>query len=300
MLVSFLSIVFETIALTSLAHRLPPHGGYGMNSGVEDAFAVAWRLAAVIKGYGGAHLLQSYEAEQRPTMIKRMERCDRHVNTHVPRYTWHQEDPGLVMAQTEEGKQFREKIADNLQEEGPETIDRGIELDARYRSPVIYQDDSQEPVWEFRRYTPSTKPGARAPALFLKDGKTNIVDLFGKEFSLVTFTPSHEINVFHEVAQEMGIPLKVVELQDEDQAHNIWGTNHALIRADGHVAWRSDSAPSKDTVVDVWKVVTGQMTFPGYERQTVGESELKVLAIAKAVETMAVDEKPKFAAAFQY
>lgn len=271
-----------------------------MNSGIEDAFAIAWRLVAVVKGYGGEHLLQSYEAEQRPTMIKRLERCDRHVHTHVPRFTWHRENPGLVMAQTEEGKQFRQKIADNLQEEGPETIDRGMELDARYESAVIYQDGSKEPAWEFRRYTPSTRPGARAPALFLKDGKTNIVDLFGKEFTLVTFAPCNEINVIQDVAQEMCIPLKVVELPDEDHAHKIWEANHVLIRADGHVAWRSDSTPSRDTAIDIWKVVTGQVAFPGYEEQTANETELKVLAIAKAVETLAVDEKPRFAAAFQY
>jgi hypothetical protein len=271
-----------------------------MNSGVEDAFAIAWRLAAVLKGYGGKHLLESYEAEQRPTMIKRMERCDRHVQTHSPRYAWHQEDPSLVMAQTEEGKQFRNKIADNLQEQGPETIDRGIELDARYKSAVIYRDDSQEPSWEFRRYTPSTKPGARAPSLFLKDGTTNIVDLYGREFTFVTFAPSPEKNMIQQVAEEMCIPLKVVSLPDEEHAHGIWGTNHALLRADGHVAWRGNSAPSKGIAVDIWKVVTGQRAFPGYEKQEVGEIELKVLAIAKAVKTMAVDEKPKFAAAFQY
>jgi hypothetical protein len=271
-----------------------------MNSGVEDAFAIAWRLAAVLRGYGGEHLLESYEAEQRPNMIKRMERCDTHVQTHGPRYAWHHESPDLVMAQTEEGKQFREKIADNLEQQGPETIDRGVELDARYRSAVIYQDDSQEPSWEFRRYTPSTKPGARAPALFLKDGNTNIVDLYGREFTLVTFTPSPENNMIQEVAKEMSIPLEVVSLPHEDHAHKIWGTNHALLRADGHVAWRGDSAPSKDTAIEIWKVVTGQMVFPGYEKPTAGETEMKVLAIAKAVETMAVDEKPKFAAAFQY
>ena len=233
-----------------------------MNSSVEDAFAIAWRLAAVLRGYGGERLLESYEAEQRPIMIKRMERCDRHVRTHGPRYAWHQENPSLVLTQTEEGKQFRKKIADNLQEQGPETIDRGIELDVRYRSAVIYQDDSQEPSWEFRRYTPSTKPGARALALFLKDGKTKIVDLYGREFTSVTFTPSPENNMIHEVAEEMSIPLKVVNLPHEDHAHKIWGTNHVLLRADGHVAWRGDSVPSKDTAIEIWKVVTDQMLFP--------------------------------------
>lgn len=44
----------------------------------------------------------------------------------------------------------------------------------------------------------------------------------------------------------------------------------------------------------------GSDVIPGIEKPTAGKTEVKVLAIAKAVETMAVDEKPKFAAAFQY
>jgi hypothetical protein len=46
--------------------------------------------------------------------------------------------------------------------------------------------------------------------------------------------------------------------------------------------------------------VTGQMVFPEYGKPTAGETELKALVVAKAIDTMAVDEKPKFAAAFQY
>ena len=42
------------------------------------------------------------------------------------------------------------------------------------------------------------------------------------------------------------------------------------------------------------------MVFPEYVRQAAGETELKALVVAKAIDTMAVDEKPKFAAAFQY
>ncbi len=48
------------------AHSHPPYGGYGINSGLEDARNLGWKLAAVLQGWGGAHLLDSYEAERRP------------------------------------------------------------------------------------------------------------------------------------------------------------------------------------------------------------------------------------------
>jgi hypothetical protein len=48
------------------AHSHPPYGGYGVNSGFEDARNLGWKLAAVLQGWGGAKLLDSYDAERRP------------------------------------------------------------------------------------------------------------------------------------------------------------------------------------------------------------------------------------------
>jgi 2-polyprenyl-6-methoxyphenol hydroxylase-like FAD-dependent oxidoreductase len=43
-----------------------PTGGYGMNTGVGDACDLGWKLAAVLRGFGGPGLLASYDAERRP------------------------------------------------------------------------------------------------------------------------------------------------------------------------------------------------------------------------------------------
>ena len=48
------------------AHRYPPTGGLGLNSGVGDAHNLAWKLAAVARGAADDALLDSYEAERRP------------------------------------------------------------------------------------------------------------------------------------------------------------------------------------------------------------------------------------------
>lgn len=55
------------------AHRFPPTGGLGMNSGVADAHNLAWKLAAVLQGRASAALLDSYELERRP-VVQRL--CD--------------------------------------------------------------------------------------------------------------------------------------------------------------------------------------------------------------------------------
>ena len=48
------------------AHQWLPVGGLGMNTGIDDAFSLTWKLAAVLKGYGGPYLLHSYEVERKP------------------------------------------------------------------------------------------------------------------------------------------------------------------------------------------------------------------------------------------
>ncbi|KAK9357463.1 hypothetical protein V1504DRAFT_64595 [Lipomyces starkeyi] len=60
------------------------------------------------------------------------------------------------------------------------------------------------------------------------------------------------------------MPLKIVIFEDEDHAHKIWGQNHVLVRADGHVAWRGSKVPDNDTAEKILMVVTGQERFEGY------------------------------------
>ena len=49
------------------AHIHSPAGGQGMNTGIQDAFNLAWKLALVSRGLGDEEiLLDSYNAERSP------------------------------------------------------------------------------------------------------------------------------------------------------------------------------------------------------------------------------------------
>ena len=48
------------------AHVMPPNGGYGGNTGVQDAQNLAWKLARVLEGKAPESLLDTYDTERRP------------------------------------------------------------------------------------------------------------------------------------------------------------------------------------------------------------------------------------------
>src|SRR5258707_8567589 len=56
------------------AHRMTPAGGLGMNTGVQDAHNLAWKLAGVLQGWARPALLETYETERRPVAEYNMRR----------------------------------------------------------------------------------------------------------------------------------------------------------------------------------------------------------------------------------
>lgn len=279
----YLSPGGRVILCGDAAHRNPPHGGYGMNSGVEDALGISWRLSAIIKGYGGPHLLKSYEDEQRPTMLKRQQRCFEHAAPFNHLWGSYSTLAPDFNADNEKGAAMRAKMKAELEAFGSECLDRGIELDARYKSAVIYltSSDGPEPEWQLKKYEPSTYPGSRVPHVFLKDGKTSTYDTLGADWSLVTFAASGEESKspesFVAAAVELGMPIKSVIITDEDHAGKVWGSKHVLVRADTHAAWRGNEIPSsKEDIFSILKVVTGHEVCNGYVHKA-AVSELEIL-----------------------
>ncbi|MBV9422128.1 MAG: FAD-dependent monooxygenase [Solirubrobacterales bacterium] len=57
------------------AHRMTPRGGTGMNTAIQDAYDLGWKLAWVLRGWSGAALLDSYEVERRPVGVHNVERA---------------------------------------------------------------------------------------------------------------------------------------------------------------------------------------------------------------------------------
>lgn len=168
------------------AHQNIPTGGYGMNTGIADAYDIGWKLAAV-KIYAQKDLLNSYEMERRPVVLHCIDRSGMHMDVHqnVSEFLAGG-DPHRVDAGTEEGRALRRKIHEHYVANDGENTDWGIELGYRYSSPPICFDAGDvEPEWSSSHYAPTSWPGGRPPHIFLREGSP-IFDKFGKGLDITT------------------------------------------------------------------------------------------------------------------
>jgi FAD-dependent monooxygenase len=274
-----------------------------MNSGVVDAIDLGWRLAAVLRGYGGEGLLKAYGDERRPMMIRALQRSHRHVFEHVVLGDMYNQVWESLVGNTSEAEQKHAlaSIRDYIRISGPETLDRGIELDLRYdHSPFIFPDGTPPVPWEVKSYQPSTRPGSRAPHVFLNDGVTSTYDLFGREWNLVHFSEEGEddgATTLKDTAEAMDLPLKYVVLRGEDNVRRIWERDLVLVRPDTHVAWRANKGPAtREEAEHILQVVAGKVPFLGHGTSDVlAQAEDEFLKTAESFTGNTDGDKPGIA-----
>lgn len=231
------------------AHLTSPTGGFGMNMGIQDAVDLGWKLEALVQGWGGTHLMDSYEIERRPVAIRNVNEATNNLKLMLkPRENLSQ----AVFEEGPEGDRARQEFGDAYTAMMKrEWFTIGIHLGFRYEgSPVIVPDGTPEPEDTVSTYEQTARPGHRAPHVWLEPGRSTI-DLFGREFVLVRFDKSASVDSLVEAAKQAGVPLKVVDL-DNPEARELYECKLVLVRPDGHVAWRADSAPENaDFIIDV-------------------------------------------------
>ena len=162
-------------------HLFTPTGGLGYNTAVEDAVNLGWKLAAVLKGWGGPALLDSYETE-RQAIAKRNTAYARgfadSLGLFVPPPELEDESPAGEAARKLTGDHFNHhaRFEFNIP---------GITFGGRYDgSPIVVPDGTAPPPDAVNSYVPTACPGGRAPHLWLGDGRS-LYDALGFEFTLL-------------------------------------------------------------------------------------------------------------------
>jgi hypothetical protein len=204
------------------AHTMPPNGGFGGNTGVQDAWNLAWKLALVLRGVAGTGLLDTYDAERRPIGALMVEQAYTRYVTRVAPYLG------------TEGMQ-------------PPVDDFSLEIGSRCNSgAVVLEPGSDDLLHEHPRES-TGRPGSRAPHLFVeRDGApVSTLDLFGRDFVLLV-APGGEAwsSATLAAATGIGVPVDCHVIGDPQfaDAYGVTGAGAVLVRPDGVVGWRAAGA----------------------------------------------------------
>jgi putative polyketide hydroxylase len=200
------------------AHRMTPAGGLGMNTGIQDIHNLCWKLAAVLNGWAGPGLLDTYETERHPVAEYNVERSAAFIT-----------GAGSVNQRT--------------------ALD--VDLGFVYASTAVLPDGSERSVSVGADYEPEARPGARAPHCWLTSGpgRRSTLDLFGPHFTLLAGARGNAwCDAASEIADELGVPLlaRTVRWESGPQkasgswtaVYGVGESGAVLVRPDGHVAWR--------------------------------------------------------------
>ncbi len=236
------------------AHIVIPNAGLGLNTGVGDAADLAWKLAAVLDGWGGERLLPSYETERRFVGIRNLNASGRAARK-VARW---QMLCGPDIDGDSPPARLRRKVVEQATREGVVNSNcmDGIELGYRYLgSPIICEEPGTGEDLNEMHYHPTTSPGARIPHMWLEDGSA-IQDVMAKGYNLISIgAADSEVSAIQEAMANIGAPLTVHSFNDAALLR-IYENRLLLLRPDLHVAWRGDQAP--EDILSIARRVTGQ------------------------------------------
>ena len=229
------------------AHLFTPTGGFGMNTGIDDSSNIAWKLAAMLQGWGGPGLLDTYETERKPIGYRNTGASRQLANAlrdlAVPDCI---EDDTPAGAAARRAAAETSYVKDNHFNRPEEKDAVGVQLGARYDgSPIIVGDGAPPPPDNLVEYVPSGVPGGRAPHLWLDDERGqggSLFDRFGRGFTLLRLNGATGSDGLEREAAKRGLPLAVLDLPIAE-ARELYGRDLALIRPDHYIAWRGDRLP---------------------------------------------------------
>jgi 2,4-dichlorophenol 6-monooxygenase len=191
------------------AHSFPPTGGLGLNTGVQDAHNLAWKLAAVLNRNARAELLETYEPERRPVARANLEHSVRNFENmneltmvagldarQLSRFSAVQTSAsfrwlpvrwqtalvdavarfalrrlGRLDAPDSRGDSLRERFRELVQGQVPHYRFLGLDLGFAYTSGAVISETQPQPraADPVADYLPTTWPGARLPHIWVGD-----------------------------------------------------------------------------------------------------------------------------------
>ena len=227
-------------------HVYIPAGGLGMNTGIGDAHNLAWKLAALVRGWGGPRLAESYDAERNPVARRNLTAVQTAVQGVIEwRSAW---DP-IALRDTPAGRAARAAFLEMAEPRMRRVYEmHGAELGYRYASSLVAAEDGIAPPQDVYAYRPTTWPGAHLPHVWLQPGRALYDDL-GLGFSLLRLGGKVcDTTALERAFASIGAPLAVHTIPDP-RIHSVLERDLVLVRPDLHVAWRGDALPGNPAAI---------------------------------------------------
>lgn len=208
------------------AHQLPPTGGFGLNTGIQDVHNLVWKIAYVLKDWSDAALLDTYESERKPVARFNADRAMDNSRS-VARIQRAVADGAAAASEVARSRRYG-----NF---------RGLELGYSYESAAVIDDGSAAPEPEdpVEDYVASARPGHRMPHMWLEGGARSTLDLVSQRFLVLSDSPC-----WLEAASQHNAECRV--LPGNGGFLDLFGLEPGgavLVRPDGHVAARFAEPP---------------------------------------------------------
>lgn len=230
------------------AHSHPPYGGYGVNSGLEDARNLGWKLAAVIQGWGHDALLDSYDAERRPVFASTIDDFIA-KSIETDRLFLESHDPVRNPVAFDAAWQARSQGA----------IGEVHAFEPHYEgSPVIcHATEPTAPCSAKGSHQFKARPGHHLAPAMLNNGR-NVYEELREGYTLLSIgNEAATEQVWRQAAIEAGVPFAIIHL-DADTELDRYEASWILVRPDQFVAWTSeDTHVSGNQIQDIFQRIRG-------------------------------------------
>lgn len=257
------------------AHPLPPTGGQGVNTGVADVHNLIWKLNMVLKGLAPETLLETYNEERRPVAKFNVEQSARNALAMEKKGLsgmLFNDSKFLSNLEGPEGAANRAKLAEGIPEQRGHFDYPGQTFGFFYKSDLITGDGTPAPPIEIETYTPTARPGHRAPHIPVSyQGRDiSIIDLFDfGAFTLLTGPKGTAWKEAVESANDKSLPQVDIyavghgcdvetDIQSWMSLYGVTEDGAILVRPDGHVAWRSAGSGEGAALIDAIHRSLGQ------------------------------------------
>jgi 4-hydroxyisophthalate hydroxylase len=212
------------------AHSHPPYGAYGLNSGLEDAANLAWKLAAVLRGWAPRQLLDSYSSERRPIMVET-------TQTIIDGIEADRVFLGRFTPQRDRGEFEREWGARTTGETPPPTYEPHYE-----GSPIVWGPEGST-CGVRGQHAFQARAGHHLAPVLLSSGR-NVYAELGRSYTLIALTQDRApVAAFRKASAAMAMPLHVI-VDTFDGGRAAYEHTYLLVRPDQYVAWAGSRPPS--------------------------------------------------------